>query len=154
MKLNQLFAITLLLCTTMISISCQQKPKEPPAAPEAPEAPAKPVITEVYTVDDKLNPLNVYRDKTKVLADTLNLQFYELILEPGDSIGLHAHLDHTTYVLEGGDVTIWANGKDKQEMTIEAGMGWFGGPLTDVAKNTGDTRVRILITEIFRPRMQ
>ena len=106
MKLAKLLSLTLLLFIGMTSVNCEQKPKEAPAAPEAPEAPQAPQITEVYTVDDALNPLNVYRDKTKIFADSLNVQMYELILEPGDSIGLHAHLDHTIYVLEGGTGTV------------------------------------------------
>ena len=154
MKLSNLLCVTLLLFFGMISVSCEQKPKEAPAAPEAPEAPATVEATETYTVDEALNPLNVYRDKTKVFADSLNVQMYELILNPGDSIGLHAHLDHTIYVLEGVTGTIWVNGTEQQEVSFIAGQGWLGGPLTDAAKNTGDTRLRILITEIFRPRMQ
>ena len=154
MKLSNLLCVTLLLFFGMISVSCEQKPKEAPAAPEAPEAPATVEATETYTVDEALNPLNVYRDKTKVFADSLNVQMYELIVNPGDSIGLHAHLDHTIYVLEGGTGTIWVNGTEQQEVSFIAGQGWLGGPLTDAAKNTGDTRLRILITEIFRPRMQ
>lgn len=154
MKLTNLLCMTLLLFFGMISVSCEQKPKEAPAVPEAPEAPVAPEATEPYTVDEALNPLSVYGDKTKVFADSLNVQMYELILDPGDSIGLHAHLDHTIYVLEGGTGTIWVNGTEQREVTFVAGQGWLGGPLTDAAKNTGDTRLRILITEIFRPRMQ
>ena len=153
MKLTKLLCMTLLLFIGMSSVSCEQKPKETPATPEAPAAPEAPAM-EPYTVDEALNPLNVYRDKTKVFADSLNVQMYELTLNPGDSIGLHAHLDHTIYVLEGGTGTIWVNGKEKREVNFVAGQGWLGGPLTDAAKNTGDTTMRILITEIFRPRMQ
>ena len=94
-----------------------------------------------------------YKEKTKLYADSLNLQLYELSLEPGDSIGLHAHLDHTVYVLEGGSATIWINGTDPVEMEFKAGTGFLGGPLTDAAKNTGDTRISLLITEVFRPRV-
>ena len=154
MKLTKLLCVTLLLFFGMMSVSCEQTPKEAPAPPEAPEAPAMPEITEIYTVEEAMNPLNVYRDKTKVFADSLNVQMYELILNPGDSIGLHAHLDHSIYVLEGGTATIWVGGTEPQEMNFVAGQGWLGGPLKDAAKNTGDTRLRLLITEIFRPRMQ
>lgn len=157
MKPTHLLCAALLLFFGMTSVSCEQKSKEAPPAPEspaAPETPKAPEATEPYTVDEAMNPLNVYRDKTKVFADSLNVQMYELILEPGDSIGLHSHLDHTIYVLEGGTGTIWVGGKEQKEVNFTAGQGWLGGPLTDAAKNTGDTRIRILITEIFRPRMQ
>lgn len=154
MKLTKFLCVTLVLLSVVTSVSCEQKPKDPPPPPEAPAQPEAPQITEVYTVDEAMNPLNVYRDKTKVYADSLNVQLYELILEPGDSIGLHSHLDHSIYVLEGGTATVWVGGTDPQVMSFSAGQGWLGGPLTDVAKNTGDTRIRLLITEIFRPRMQ
>lgn len=151
MKRTTLLCMTLVLFLGIMSVSCEQKPKEAPAAPEAPEAP---MAMEPYTVDEALNPLNVYRDKTKIFADSLNVQMYELILKPGDSIGLHSHLDHTIYVLEGGTGTVWVNGKEPREISFTAGQGWLGGPLTDSAKNTGDTTLRLLITEVFRPRMQ
>ena len=154
MKLTKLLCLTFLCVIGMSIVSCEQKPKDPPPPPEAPAAPEAPQITEVYTVDKAMNPLNVYRDKTKVYADSLNVQLYELILEPGDSIGLHSHLDHSIYVLEGGTATIWVGGTEPKEMSFTAGQGWLGGPLTDAAKNTGDTRIRLVITEIFRPRMQ
>ena len=154
MKLTKLLCMTLVLFFAITSVSCEQKPKEAPAPPETPEAPAAPEATEPYTVDEAMNPLNVYRDKTKVFADSLNVQMYELILEPGDSLGLHSHLDHTIYVLEGGTGTIWVGGEEKREVSFVAGQGWLSGPLTDAAKNTGDTRIRVLITEVFRPRMQ
>lgn len=154
MKRTKLLCITLVLLFAINSLSCEEKPKEAPAPPETPAAPQAMEVTEPYTVDEAMNPLNVYRDKTKVFADSLNVQLYELILEPGDSIGLHSHLDHTIYVLEGGTGTIWAGGKEPKVINFIAGQGWLGGPLTDAAKNTGDTRIRVLITEIFRPRMQ
>ncbi len=154
MKPNHLFCMALVLFLGMTIVSCDQKPKEAPAPAEAPAPPPAAEPIEPYTVDEAMNPLNVYRDKTKVYADSLNVQLYELILKPGDSIGLHSHLDHSIYVLEGGTATIWVGGTDPKEMTFTAGQGWLGGPLTDAAKNTGDTTLRLLITEIFRPRMQ
>jgi len=154
MKLNNLFSLALVLFLSVMTVSCEQKPKEAPAPPEAPAAPEAPVATESYTVDEAMNPLHVYRDKTNVFVDTLGIQMYELILNPGDSIGLHTHLDHTIYILEGGTLTIWVGGTRKKEVTFEAGQGWIGGSLTDVAKNTGDTRFRAILTEILRPRME
>lgn len=75
------------------------------------------------------------------------------ILEPGDSIGMHGHMDHTIYVLEGGTVTVYWEGTEPEVLQLEKGMGFMKGPVTDVAKNTGETTVRLLITEIYRPRM-
>ena len=154
MKPKLLTKLALLFLAAFVSVNCGQGPKEEPAAPEAAPAPPEPQITERYQVDDAMNPLNVYKDHTKVFADSLNVQMYELILKPGDSIGMHEHLDHTVYVLEGGTLLVWPDGKDPVVYNMETGIGFLGGPLKDVAKNTGDTTVRLLITEIFRPRME
>lgn len=154
MKFSKFSQVVLLLLTGLFIVNCSQGPKEEPAAPEATPVPPEPEITERYQVDEAMNPLNVYKDHTKVFADSLNVQMYELILKPGDSIGMHEHLDHTVYVLEGGTLLVWPDGKDAVVYNMETGMGFLGGPLKDVAKNTGDTTVRLLITEIFRPRME
>ncbi len=154
MRTSRNFGLMLFLLSGLFIVSCGQGPKEEPAAPEAAPAPPEPQITERYQVDDAMNPLNVYREYTKVYADSLNVQMYELILKPGDSIGMHEHLDHTVYVLEGGTLMVWPDGNEPVPYNLETGMAFMGGPLKDVAKNTGDTTVRLLITEIFRPRME
>ncbi len=154
MKYNNQITRILLAFAGLLLITCGQGPKEEPAAPEAAPAPPEPQIAERYQVDDAMNPLNVYREYTKVYADSLNVQMYELILKPGDSIGMHEHLDHTVYVLEGGTLMVWPDGNEPVPYNLETGMAFMGGPLKDVAKNTGDTKVRLLITEIFRPRME
>ena len=153
MKTIPYLKVVLLSFAGLLLITCGQPPKDEPPAPEAAPAPPEPQITEKYTVDDAVNPLKVYKDYTKVFADSLNVQMYELILKPGDSIGMHEHLDHTVYVLEGGTLLVWPEGQEAVTYNMETGMGFLGGPLKDVAKNTGDTTVRLLITEIFRPRM-
>ena len=138
----------------LLLITCGQPAKEETPTPEAAPAPPEPQITERYQVDEALNPLNVYRDFTKVYGDTLNLQLYEIILKPGDSIGMHEHLDHAVYVAEGGTLMVWHDGTDPVEYKMETGTGFIGPPLKDVAKNTGSTTVRLVITEVFRPRME
>ena len=108
---------------------------------------------EKYQVEEALDPLKVYPNHAKVYADSLNIQFYELTLAPGDSIGLHEHLDHTVYVLEGGKATVWVNGTDEVEFDLKTGTGFLSGPLVDAAKNNTQAPIRLLITEIYRPRM-
>lgn len=153
MKFNDYTNSALALCLGMLMMACGQGPKEEAATPEAPAPPPEPPITEKYQVEDAMNPLKVYPENAKIYADSLNLQLYELILKPGDSIALHEHLDHTVYVLEGGTATVWVNGTDPVEYNMQTGTGWLGGPLADAATNTGDTTIRLLITEVFRPRM-
>lgn len=103
-------------------------------------------------LDPALDPLVVLKDYIKVLGDTMNVQMYELTVEPGDSIPLHQHLDYSVYVLQGGKFILYIDGVDPFEMEIKAGRGSVNGPLIDAAKNTGETTIKLLVTEIHRPR--
>ncbi|MCK5441390.1 MAG: hypothetical protein KAJ23_05835 [Maribacter sp.] len=103
-------------------------------------------------MDPALDPLVVGKEFSKVFSDTLNVQMYEFTMKPGDSVGLHQHLDHAVYVLEGGKLMVYINGTDPVEMELQAGVGFVGGPLTDAAKNVGETTIKLLLTEIHRPR--
>ena len=104
------------------------------------------------TVDPALDPLVIGKEFSKVFGDTLNIQMYELTFKPGDSMGLHEHLDHTVYVLEGGKLLVYFNGTDPVEMDLAKGMGFISGPITDAAVNVGDTNITLLLHEILRPR--
>lgn len=103
-------------------------------------------------MDPALDPLVVGKEFSKVFSDTLNVQMYEFTMKPGDSVGLHQHLDHSVYVLEGGKLMLYINGTDPVEMELNSGVGFVAGPLTDAAKNIGETTIKLLITEIHRPR--
>ncbi|MHA1701406.1 MAG: hypothetical protein ACTSWK_03970 [Promethearchaeota archaeon] len=104
-------------------------------------------------LDPALDPLVALKDFVKVLSDTLNVQMYVLTVEPGDSIPLHQHLDYSVYVLQGGKFILYVNGRDPIEMEIKEGRGSVKGPLIDAAKNTGETTIKLLVTEIHRPRV-
>jgi len=106
------------------------------------------------SLDPSLDPLKIGKEFSKVYSDTLNVQMYELIMKPGDSVGLHQHLDHSAYVLEGGKLMLYINGTEAVEMDLPTGYGFVSGPLTDSAINIGETTIRILIHEIHRPRVQ
>lgn len=104
------------------------------------------------TFDPSLDPLKVGEDFSKIYGDTLNIQMYEVTFKPGDSMGLHEHLDHTVYVLEGGKLLVYFNGTDPVEMELTKGMGFVSGPIVDAAVNVGETDITLLLHEILRPR--
>jgi len=89
---------------------------------------------------------------SKVFADTLNIQMYEVTFKPGVSMGLHEHLDHTVYVLEGGKLLVYFDGTIPVEMDLPTGAGFVSGPVIDLSVNVGDTNVTLLLHEILRPR--
>ena len=144
MKLRRKMNNLVLTLMTLLIISCAEKAKEETVT-EAPVQTKEEAKKESPKLDPALNPLAVYGDYTKVFADTLEVQMYELILKPGDSIGYHGHLDHTVYVIQGGKAVVYMNGTDPVEMNLETGQGFIAGPMTDVAKNVGDTEIQLLI---------
>lgn len=101
--------------------------------------------------DPAMDPLKVEGAYAKALGDTLNIKMYEVALKPGDSALIHTHPDYTMYVLQGGKIAITANGV-RREMDLKTGMGVIFGAVTHSAKNTGNTTVRLLINDIYRPR--
>jgi quercetin dioxygenase-like cupin family protein len=103
-------------------------------------------------LDPALDPLVVGKEFSKVFSDTLNVQMYEFTMKPGDSVGLHQHLDHSVYVLQGGKLKLYINGTNPVDMELKSGVGFVGGPLTDAAKNIGETTIKLILTEIHRPR--
>ena len=102
--------------------------------------------------DPALEPLTVGAKFSKKLADTLNIKMYEFTLKPGDSAALHAHPDHTVYVLQGGKALIYFNGGSGTVMDLKAGTGFVSPALTDAGKNIGTTTIKLLVTDIYRPR--
>jgi quercetin dioxygenase-like cupin family protein len=101
--------------------------------------------------DAAMDPVKVEAEFAKVLADTLNIKMYEVTLKPGDTSLLHTHPDYTLYVLQGGKIAISANG-GRQEMELKAGMGIIFGSISHSAKNIGNTTIKLLANDIYRPR--
>ncbi len=101
--------------------------------------------------DAAMDPLTVEAAYAKALGDTLNIKMYEITLKPGDSASIHTHPDHTLYVLQGGKLAITSNGS-RQEIDLKTGMGIIFGSLTHSGKNIGNTIIRLLVHDIYRPR--
>lgn len=108
-------------------------------------------ISEVPSYDPSMDPLTVGAQFSKKLGDTLNIKMYELTLKPGDSAALHTHPDHTFYVLQGGKVAVTFQGRGRQVLDLKVGMAGISGPVTDAAKNVGNSTVKLLIHDIYFP---
>ena len=65
---------------------------------------------------------------------------------------LHTQPHHTIYVLEGGKVEVTVPGEGKGVMEVKTSDGWIGGQITDFAKNIGNTTVKRVEVDIYRPR--
>ncbi len=89
----------------------------------------------------------------KKIKDTLGIKMYEVTAKPGETFALHTHPDHTAYVLQGGTAALFIKEIGKQDtITFPTGMGLINGPLSDSGKNIGNTTIKFLVTDIYRPR--
>jgi hypothetical protein len=89
----------------------------------------------------------------KKLGDTLGIKMYEVAGKPGESFPLHSHPDHTAYVLQGGRVALFIKALGRQDtIDFPTGMALISGPLSDSGKNIGNTTIKFLVTDIYRPR--
>ncbi|HMT95559.1 MAG TPA: hypothetical protein PKC62_02645 [Ferruginibacter sp.] len=144
----------LTLISVLILISC----KQPTTTSEKHEKDTTQVAstavdaTSMPAYDPTMDPLTVGAKFSKLLQDTLGIKMYEFTLKPGDSAALHAHPDHTVYVLQGGKALISFNGAAPQEMELKTGMGFISPSLNDYGKNIGATTIKLLVTDIYRPR--
>ncbi len=101
--------------------------------------------------DPAMEPLTVGAAFSKKLGDTLNIKMYEFTLKPGDSAALHSHPDHTVYVLQGGKLAVTFQGMGRQIMDLKTGTGFISGALSDAGKNIGNTTIKLLVADIYRP---
>ena len=103
--------------------------------------------------DPAMDPLTVGPQFSKKLHDTLNIKMYEFTVKPGESWALHTHPDHTVYVLQGGKMALFVQATGKQDtLTFPIGMSLISGPLTDSGRNIGNTTIKMLVQDIYRPR--
>ena len=106
--------------------------------------------------DPALDPFIVSGANGKLLHDTLGMKIFEWWVNPGELAPLHTHPDHAMYVLQGGKAMVYLKdfpGAEKGfSMEVKAGEGWIGGPLTDSARNIGNTTIKIVEIDVYRPR--
>jgi hypothetical protein len=103
--------------------------------------------------DASMDPVTTGGQMIKKMNDTLGVKMYEFTVRPGQSWGVHTHPDHTVYVLQGGKMALYMKEAGKQDtLTFPTGMSLVSGPLTDSGKNIGNTTIKMLVTDIYRPR--
>jgi hypothetical protein len=103
--------------------------------------------------DPAMDPLTKGGEMTKKLYDTLGVKMYEFTVKPGQSWAIHTHPDHTVYVLQGGKMALYMREAGRQDtLNFPTGMALVSGPLTDSGRNIGNTTIRMLVTDMYRPR--
>lgn len=142
------------LISTLFLISCNQSPttseendKDTTAVVTSSDTSTMPVY------DPAMEPLTVGAKFSKKLGDTLGIKMYEFTVKPGDSWALHTHPDHIVYVLQGGKMALFIQAAGRQDtLTFPTGMALISGPLSDSGKNIGNTTMKLLVSDIYRPR--
>jgi hypothetical protein len=103
--------------------------------------------------DPAMDPLTTGGQMVKKMGDTLGVKMYEFTVKPGQSWGLHTHPDHTVYMLQGGKMALYMGEAGRQDtLTFPTGMALISGPLTDSGRNIGNTTIKMLVTDLYRPR--
>ncbi len=103
--------------------------------------------------DPSMDPLTTGGQLVKKMGDTLGVKMYEFTVKPGQSWGLHTHPDHTVYTLQGGKMALYMREAGRQDtLTFPTGMAFVSGPLTDSGRNIGNTTIKMLVTDLYRPR--
>ena len=103
--------------------------------------------------DPAMDPVTTGGQMIKKMSDTLGVKMYEFTIKPGESWGLHTHPDHTVYALQGGKMALYMREAGRQDtLTFPTGMALVSGPLTDSGRNIGNSTIKMLVTDIYRPR--
>ena len=84
----------------------------------------------------------------KVLLDNDNVRVLQFEMAPKDVIPWHNHPNHVIYVVSGGKIEITDKDKEPVAIEVKAGDAIFIPAVTHMAKNTGTTTIKLIITEI------
>ena len=134
---------------TVLLFACQKANNDAPAIHTNEESSSLP------TYDPAMEPLTVGAKYSKKLSDTLGVKMYEFTVKPGDSWGLHEHPDHAVYVLEGGTMALFMSVTGKVDtLNFPTGFALINGPLSDSGRNVGNTTIKLLVADIYRPRIK
>lgn len=144
----KVFAIlsALLVITFM---ACNEQPKKDETAKTDV---SKSETATLPSYDPAMDPVKVEAAFNKVLADTLNVKLHEVTLNPGDSVDMHTHPDFTLYTLQGGTLKIYPKDGEPQVLELKIGMGFIFPTVTHSGKNIGTTTIKLLVSDIYRPR--
>jgi len=151
--MKQIKIMACFFTAALFFIGCNQ----PATNPEKKETdttsvPEKRDTLAIPAYDPAMEPLAVLAQFSKKIGDTLGIKMYEFTINPGDSAALHSHPDHIWYVIQGGKLAITFQGMGRRELELKPGMGAISGPLSDAGKNIGNTTVKLLVVDIYRPR--
>jgi hypothetical protein len=145
------YGFALLLLLSLIACNQSSTPSEKNKEDSGTVADNSTPSVPVY--DPTMDAVNTGGNAVKLLRDTLGVKMYEFTAKPGETAKLHTHPDHLVYILEGGTVELFIKEAGKLDtITFPTGMALISGPLSDSGRNIGNTTIKMLVADIYRPR--
>lgn len=132
---NKLYLFAALLVLLVGFFACNKQDVDPPPEPD-PD----------YDINQGAHI--VAPDLTTVLQYRNNIVMYELTMQPGDTLPWHEHPPHTYYVLEEGTLEVIFEDSTTTSF-YPKGKANFGSPSREMAINTGQTTIKILIHDFY-----
>lgn len=99
----------------------------------------------LYAQDPMKAAKNVYK---KILVENDKVRVMEVIFPPGATAAWHSHPNHSIYAVTGGKIEITEKGKKTVAMDIKAGTAMYMPAVTHMAKNTGMSTMKLIVTEM------
>lgn len=88
-------------------------------------------------------------DQAKVLNENQYVRVVEYTLNPGEKDIWHTHPPRSSYVVSGGKVQVFSeNGQSSVSEIKAGGASWAGHGAKHYVQNIGDTKIKIILTEI------
>jgi len=144
-----------LFISALLLISCNETPTstDEKVAEDTAQVTTVKEVSPVPEYDPAMDGYLTGGKAVKKLGDTLGIKMYEFTAKPGDTWALHTHPDHTAYILQGGKVALYIKEMGRQDtLDFPTGMYIINGPLSDSGKNIGKSTIKMVVTDIYRPR--
>ncbi len=100
------------------------------------------------------DPLEAAPEMYKLVYENDRVRVMQVTFQPGEKIAEHSHPDHFVYVLEAGNLQITKSDGSVTDATLKVGDVIWINAETHWAVNTGETPVRLLVTELKAARSE
>ena len=97
------------------------------------------------------DPLKVAPDTYKLVFENERVRVIEVVIAAGAKTEKHSHPDHFGYVLSAGKLKISRAAGDPTDADLKVGQILWIPAETHWGENTGETEIRILVTELKEP---
>lgn len=99
------------------------------------------------------DPLEVAPSMYKLKFENERVRVMEVTFQPGQKIAEHSHPEHFIFVEQGGSLQIVHPDGSTMDANLKAGDIVWVNAETHWAVNTGDTVVRLLVTELKESKL-